>query len=518
MKLKSLFGLILPVVVASSCSKSFLDKEPLGVLSTATLQSDTSVLGMALNRIYGTIAWREYGIGRQQFSTHEMCADDFIPGSDANMAFYQNYTYLSSDGYVQQYWDRTYQNIHYCNVVTDATNGDPSKALYEAQAKFFRAYYNFDLTNVFGDVPLRDHDPAVSEYNIPKSTHAEIIALVESDLKYAIANLPTRSQWGTAQNGRVSKGTAQGLLAKVYLYDQKYDSAKLYADSVINGGEYSLFTGTGASGTSYRSVFGPDQLYSSENMLPGGYMYTTAIAVGRSYNPYLQYQGLPSLGGNAVIVPSTSLVNEYETGDPRKTASIFTPTDVVDGYNNNAPVAFPTYAQYANKKVIWPYSYWNGNFSFQNLNPMFLRYADIVLIDAEASNETGNTADALKYLEQIRARARGNMTFQQTIDAGLNGGAGILPTVTTTNKTQLRLAIWHERRVELAMEFGRWFDLVRYNKVAAADGSDGTGYTENLLKNVYGRSNFDYAKFSHFPLPATYVTSSNGVLVQNSNW
>lgn len=503
MKLRLFIGILLPTILLSACSKSFLDKQPLGVLSTATLESDTSVLGMAVNRIYGTLSWREYTIGRQQFSTHELCGDDFAPGSDANMAFFQNYTYQSSDGYIQQYWDRTYQNIHFCNEVIDVTKGDDTKSIYEAQAKFFRAYYNFDLTNVFGDAPLRDHDPVSSEYNIAKSTHEQIVALVVTDLKYAINHLPTRSEWGTAQAGRVTKGTAQGLLAKVYLFDQKYDSAKIYADAVIQGGEYSLLA-------EYRQVFSPDELYSSENMLPGHYLYTSSIGVGRSYNPYLQYQGLPSLGGNATIVPSESLVDAYETGDPRKAASIFTKSDVVEGYNNNQPVAFPDYTDYANKKVIWPFAYWNAsNFSFQNVNPMFLRYADIILIDAEASNELGNTTDALKYLEQIRFRARGNKTFEQ---------AGVLPKITTTNKAQLRLAIWHERRVELAMEFGRWFDLVRYNKMAAADGSDGTGYTENLLKIVYGRTGFNYKKFSHFPLPANYITSSDGILIQNDNW
>lgn len=497
-----------------SCSKSFLDKAPLGQLSSATFSTDTTTLGLAVNRLYGSIAWREYTLGRQQFSTHEMCGDDFIPGSDANMSLFQNYTYFADNAYIQQFWDRTYQNIHYCNVVIDRTpamTARTSAVLYEAQAKYFRAYYNFDLTNVFGDAPLRDHDPTQAEYNIPKSSHADIIKLVISDLQYASSHLPTRSQWGTTGLGRVTKGTAQGLLAKVYLYEQDYAHAKLYADSVINGGEYSLYT-------NYRNLFSPDQLYCAENMMPGGYIFNTAVSSGRWYNPYLQYQGLPAFA-NGVLYPSANLANSYESGDPRYAATLFTKTDTIIGYNNNKPIAFPATTNYANKKVIWPFSYWNqSNFSFQNVNPMFLRFADIVLIDAEASNELGNTGDAQTYLEQIRFRARGNMTYTATVAAGMNGGAGILPQITTTDKASLRLAIWHERHIELALELNRWFDLVRYNKVAAADGSDGTGYTEALLINTYGRTNFNFAKFSHFPIPAAYVTSSNGVLVQNPNW
>ena len=513
-KLYALSSLI--ALSLGSCSESFLDKAPLGALSTATFDTDTTTLGLAVNRLYGTLAWREYTIGRQQFSTHEMAGDDFVPGSDANMNLFQNYTFLADNAYIQQYWDRTYQNIHYANVVIDRTTALGAKApvsakLYEAQARFFRAYYHFDLTNVFGDVPLRDHDPSSEEYNIPKSSRADIIKLVISDLKYAIDNLPTRAQWGTAQLGRMTKGTAQGLLAKVYLYEGDYANAKVYADAVVNGGEYSL-------NPDYRGAFSPEKLYGTENMMPGGYIFNSSISAGRWYNPYLQYQGLPAFA-NGIIYPSQNLVDSYERGDPRFKATIFTKTDSIAGYNNNKPVAFPANAGFANKKVIWPFSYWNqSNFSFQNVNPMFLRYADIVLINAEASNELGNQADALKYLEQIRFRARGGMTFQASVAAGLNAGQGILPEVTATGKKELRLAIWKERRVELALEFNRWFDLVRYNKVAAADGSDGTGYTEALLKNTYGRTNFNFAKFSRFPIPSNYITSSNGVLEQNKSW
>ncbi|WP_170982779.1 RagB/SusD family nutrient uptake outer membrane protein [Dyadobacter frigoris] len=280
---------------------------------------------------------------------------------------------------------------------------------------------------------------------------------------------------------------------------------------VVNGGEYSL-------NPDYRGVFSPEKLYDAENMMPGGYIFNSSISAGRWYNPYLQYQGLPAFT-NGIIYPSQDLVDSYESGDPRFKATIFTKTDSISGYNNNKPVAFPANAGYANKKVIWPFSYWNqSNFSFQNVNPMFLRYADIVLINAEASNELGSQADVLKYLEQIRFRARGGMTFQASVTAGLNAGKGILPEITATSKKELRLAIWKERRVELALEFNRWFDLFRYNKVAAADGSDGTGYTEALLKNTYGRTNFNFAKFSRFPIPSTYITSSNGILEQNKSW
>ena len=100
-KLYALSSLI--ALSLGSCSESFLDKTPLGALSTATFDTDTTTLGLAVNRLYGTLAWREYTIGRQQFSTHEMAGDDFVPGSDANMNLFQNYTFLADNAYIQQY-------------------------------------------------------------------------------------------------------------------------------------------------------------------------------------------------------------------------------------------------------------------------------------------------------------------------------------------------------------------------------------------------------------------------------
>lgn len=508
MKLKKYILLGLTTLFLASCSDDFLEKQPLGVLSDATFNSDETSLDMAVNRLYGTLAWREWMIGAEYYQIEEVTADDYNPAWFNN----QKYENVADDWIVTAFWDRMYANIHYANVVIDRIpNVTDAKlaAKYESQAKFFRAYYNFELTNVFGDVPLRDHDPKPSEYNIPKSSHADVVKLIISDLETAILKLPTRSEWGTAGLGRVTKGTAQGLLAKVYLYEKNYTKAKEYADAVITGGEYSLFN-------SYRNLFSPDNLYSSENMMPGGYIFNSSIWVGRWYNPYNQFQGCNGEFGNGDVIPSENLGAEYETGDPRFAATLFTETDKINGFISkkgaaaDGSVKFPSGVKYLNKKVIWPTSYWNnGDFNFVSNNPMFLRLADVILIDAEASNELGNTADALKYLEQIRFRARGNKTYAD---------AGVLPEVTSSDKTVLRLAIWHERRVELALEGKRWFDLIRYNNVASANGSDGTGYTENLLKNTYGRTGFNYAKHKWFPLPAKYVTSSNGILKQNPNW
>lgn len=490
---------------AVSCKKSFLDVPPQGQLTEDIFLANESMIDQWVNRIYGTISWREFRIGQQWFSVREMGADDFTPGLGSgsmatDLKVFQDYAHTpSTELYVERYWSRTFQNLNFCNQVTDVTPGFKDQTIAkkaEAQAKYFRAFYYFELVNVFGKVPLRDHVPVPAEYDIPVSSEDTIYAQIIKDLEYAVDNLPTRAEWGTAGLGHVTKGTAQGLLAKVYLFRQNYAKAQEYANSVMTSGEYSLEP-------DYRNIFSPANPYSVENMMPGHFSYNTAIAFGRTWNPYIEYQGINGQFGNGFVYPSESLVNSYETGDPRRTATIFNSGEVVEGFKSNAAINIPNGYKYANKKIIWPFSYWKeGTFMQQELNQLFLRYADVILIYAEASNELGQSGNALQALEKVRFRARGNKTFAE---------AGILPEITETGKEALREIIWHERRIELAMEGHRWFDLLRYNAVVP-------GYTENLLKNTYGRTNFSYTKYSRYPIPFAILATSNGILVQNDAW
>jgi len=486
--------------IFNSC-QDFLDKEPLGKASIEVILADESNIDLFLNRVYATLSWREWYIGRQMFNLWEFGADD-LEGKPGNgqYANYKNFTYDPSEGAINEYWNRTYENLNHCNQIIDRTPSFKNREvaeLAEAQAKYFRAYYNFGLVTIFGEAPLRDHVPATEEFDLPKSPANAFYALIISDLEYAVQHLKTRSAWGGTNLGRVTKGTAQGLLAKVYLSRQDNKNAQKWANEVIKGGEYRL-------DNNYRNLFSPDNLYSSENMMPGHYLHNATVPDGRKWNPYAQFQGIGGGVGNAELVVSPSLVNAYETGDPRKMASIFdTAKDKIQGAEDIVPA---DYVKYANKKVIWPKSYWNaGQFSWTSVNPMFLRYAEILLIYAEASNELGTALDGLtveEALEQVRFRARGNKTFEE---------AGFLPKIAGLNKSATREAIWHERRIELAMEFQRWQDLMRYEKVVQ-------GYTTNLFKNVYHRNSFDYGKHSKFPIPQSKISSSQNILKQHDAW
>jgi len=188
--------------------------------------------------------------------------------------------------------------------------------------------------------------------------------------------------------------------------------------------------------------------------------------------------------------PSQALVNAYETGDPRKGATILF-RGSTDGYGNTLPESLelpywkrktygdPARAKKTNfRKAIW-------------VNVRLLRYADVLLMAAEAANELGgesNTTKARGYLEQVRARARGN-------------NAAILPLVTTNLQAELRNAIKHERRVEFGMEFERFYDLVRWGDAMQVLGP--LGYINRCR---------------YYPIPNSVIQQSNGVIIQNPEW
>lgn len=499
--MKKIIIIIFAAFLASSCSNSFLDEAPKGQLTTDAFLSNEQNIDQWVNQIYGSINWRHFRLGYWWLIPHEMCADDYVPGEGgmaSDLTLYAKFNHLPENMlYVDRMWERQYEYINSCNQVIDATKTFTDRTIAEkaeAQAKYFRAWDYFELVNTFGQCPLRDHVPTPDEYDLASSSVDDIYKQVISDLQFAIEHLPTRSAWGTNNLGRVTKGTAQGLLAKVYLFRQDYTNARKYANDVITGGEYSL-------DPSYRNIFSPDNTYSSENMMVGCYKYNASNT--RLWNPFLEYQGVTGSFGNGFIYPSSDLVQSYEEGDPRKDATIFNDGDIITGFNNNQPVKFHAGYKYANKKIIWPYSYWKtGVFQMTEWNMTFMRYAEILLIYAEASNELGNTADAQAYLEKVRFRARGNKTFAQ---------AGVLTDVYPTDKDALRKKIWDERRIELAMEGHRWYDLMRYIKTDKA-------YVENIIKVKMGRTNFTYPKHSVFPVPATKLATSNGILQQNPLW
>lgn len=451
---------------------------------------------------------RSFNVHSQAFITAaSIRSDDADKGSTpadggANAISMDNFPVLPSNGFCNALWLGYYTLINRCNSTINEVNTnttivatDPIKQQTIAEARFIRAYGYFNLVRFFGRVPLIDKlftDPA-QQNNVPQSSAAQIYAFIESDLVFAAANLPL--SWDSKFAGRVTRGAANGLLAKVYLTQQKWTEAMSAANAVMTSAQYDL-------STPYDRIFREEGENSKESVFE---VQATASAAIPSNNgvQYAQIQGVRGAGiwdlGWGWNSPSTQLEAAYEANDPRKNRTIMytstTTTTFQTIYGENLPTGLPN-PRYNNKVYTNPatraslgnrFGYW--------MNVRILRYADVVLMYAEAANELGGVANitaARNALNSVRLRARA-------------GNASILPDVTTTDQAVLRDAIRRERRVELAMEHDRFFDLVRW----------GIAQTE---LNAAGKTAFSNSRDVLLPIPQTQIDLSAGVLTQNPGY
>lgn len=453
---------------------------------------------------------RNFNVHSQSFiCATSIRSDDADKGSTpadggANAIDMDNFPVLPSNGFTNTIWLGNYALINKCNTTIKEVNTnttiiatDAVKIQTIAEAKFLRAYAYFMLVRYFGRVPLIDtlfSDPA-AQNNVPQSTPAQLYAFIESDLQFAANNLPLSWDARTFP-GRITSGAANGLLAKVYLTQQKWTSAMSSANLVMTSGQYDL-------STSYDKIFREEGENSKESVFE---VQATANATVPTANgvQFAQIQGIRGSGvwdlGWGWNTPSTTLEAAYEPNDPRKNRTIlFTSTGTTvyqTIYGENIPVGLPN-PRYNNKVYSNPalrssignrFGYW--------MNVRILRYADVVLMYAEAANEVGgasNITAARNALNSIRARAR------------TGAPVGTLPDVTTTDQSLLRDAIRNERHIELAMEHDRFFDLVRW------------GIAQTVL-NAAGKPNYNNNRDALLPIPQTQIDLSAGVLKQNPGY
>jgi len=353
------------------------------------------------------------------------------------------------------------------------------KAQYLAEAKFIRALSYFRLVRAFGAVPLRLTVPKdASEYNIPKTDATIVFAQVEKDLTEAAADLPV--SYNATNLGRATKGAALTLHAKVAMYLKKWNDVLSYTNTVM-GMNYALLP-------NFNSVF----RIANENSAESIFEIQCALVPGNpaaSNSQYSQVQGVRGArgGGWGFNVPTADLAASFEAGDPRRDATIIfrgetTPEgDVIDPQGDN-----PMY----NQKSYVPFSLFvNGFNEGAQQNIRVLRFSDALLMNAEAANELGNTTQALSSLERVRARAR-------------QGNTAILPAVTTTDQAAIRAAIYRERRSEFAMEYDRYFDVIRQGRGTA----------------VFGPKGWKAGRNEVWPIPQTEIDLSGGVLTQNPGY
>jgi hypothetical protein len=493
-KILSYIPLLMVAMAANmlvSC-KDFLDKEPQGLLTQDIFPTTADDALQATNAVYNIL--RRDGFNSGLFPILDIMSDDAYKGSNPNDAAptigpYDKFKHIPSQDGLGNWWATLYEGIKRSNVVIEKVPAiamdENLKKRYLAEARFLRAVFYFDMVRAWGGVPK------VTSVNVPvklaRASADEIYALIEEDLLFALGNLPEKSEYDSNQSGRATKGAARGYLAKSYLFHKQYDKAETYALEVINSGQYSLETAF-EKANSVLGEFGVEAVFEvgaigKEGLENGG-------------NPYGNVQGVrgsPNRGWG-FNRPSMELQNAFEADDPRKEATIIYLQEVIDGVTISGDGTTPdiTYLpgtttvaeiECYNQKVWTPGTNTDSQF---NHNRRLLRYADVLLMAAEVLNENGKTVKALGYLNQVRARARG-------------GSPSILADVTETNKDALRDLILRERRVELALEGHRFWDLVRTGKAPV----------------VLGPLGFQTGKNELLPIPQTERDLSGGELPQN---
>jgi hypothetical protein len=479
-------GLIASAIVIQSCKKSFLDVNPAQNTAATQFFKTPEDAAKSVNAMYANLhEWNN--IAFAPIALESMGSDDVEKGSTASDATYfndyHNFTITSGDAQLGGFWEGQYQTINFANQILTNVPGismdESLKNRYLAEAKFIRAYEYFRLVRAFGDVPLRITLPTnASEYNLPRTPKDQVWAQIEKDLTEATAVLP--QSYSAADIGHVTKGAGLALHAKVAMYLKKWTDVVTYTTAVMGMG-YSLYP-------DYEQMFRTTHKNNQEsifeiqcNLIPNN--------PAASNSQYSQVQGVRGVtgGGWGFNVPSPNLATAYETGDPRRDATIiFRGETTPEGDKIPATGDNPMY----NQKSYVPFSMYVSGFNEGcQQNKIVLRYADVLLMNAEANNELGNSGAALAPLELVRARARGS-------------NAAILPPVTTTDQTALRTAIYNERRVELAMEFERYFDVIRQGRGTAVFGSRGWKAGKNEV----------------WPIPQTEIDLSGGALTQNAGY
>lgn len=495
--------LILLVLMTTTGCKKFLDTRAQGSYNLDDYPYPTGS-GPYDQFIFGAYdELRAFNLHSQSFITaFSIRSDDADKGSTptdggANASDMDNFPVKPENGFANTLWIGNYTLIDKCNQAlksirdrTDIVASEEAKNQSIGEVRFLRAYGYFNLVRLFGRVPLLDSTGGPA--NVPQSTAAQIYTFIESDLEFARTHL--QASWDpTKFPGRVTSGSANALLAKVYLTQKKWGQAMTAANTVMTSGQYNL-------STPYTTIFGEAGENSKESVFEVQATATSAVPVVNGVQ-YAQIQGVRGPGvwdlGWGWNSPSTYLEAAYEANDPRKARTImYTSAGSTTVYGDALPTGLPN-PRYNHKVYTNPamrasignrFGYW--------MNIRLLRYADVVLMYAEAANEVGgadNIALARTALNTVRARAR------------QGAPTGTLPDITTNDQALLRDAIRHERRIELAMEHDRFFDLVRW------------GVAQAVL-NASGKPNFADSRDMLLPIPQTQIDISGKLLTQNPGY
>lgn len=503
----------------TSC-KDIFNYDPYNQVPPTQFWTSQSDAEKAVFACYGTIVDWPFN-DPATFNLASIASGDTKKGGTAsdqpNVNQFSNFTFSSTHNHISENYNARYFLINMCNQaitnIPKITMDETAKKELIGEAKFIRAWAYFDLVKTFGEVIVYDGLPADGNYNISKSSLADIYKLIESDLQYATANCRVEP-WSAEWKGRITSYGAKAYLAKVEMYeacganftedhsainDRKWADVKALTDDVISHGPYKLFTEKGDSSFFY--LFRIPYENSDESIFEAQ-CGTSATVGGIARSSYAQYQWATNLNGWAFNAPSDQLINDWEARIAtdndvlRYQQSIIwqgqtlPDGDVIGAATQNGTSAFGDVNATGLARSRFSLKAYesrnddkhNGGWqAFCEQNYKLYRFAEVLLIDAEAEFMLGNKQEAINSINLVRDRVK--------------------ETPLTVSNISLQ-KIWDERRFELAFENDRFFDLVR------------TGQAATLL----GTSGFTAPKNYFYPLPQQAIDVSQGILKQNKYW
>lgn len=499
----------LATFLIGACSEDFLNRTPPSVFTEINYFKNVDELETGLVACFAML---RSGFVFDHWMTDDLNSDDADCGSspgDQPLLYDISYSRMKpSSDYMWYFWSDYYSVIARCNEVIDrsaGTKGDPVEIeKIVDQAKYLRALSYYHLVSTYGDVPLVNRFLNPEELKLRRAPVEEIWTQIESDLKDA-TNLPTVSNWN--ESGRVTSGAVYSLLGKVYLTRKKYQLANAAFQKVVSSGEYQLVPDYGfifrhEGENCAESVF---EIQHKTN-IPDGNLgtYSETFRMPRDY----------AAGGWGFDTPTKDLLNEFEPGDPRIIYTFIFPGDVFPAQKEGTTFTvecFESPTGYNARKVWIPWSERAGlNMLEYDYNCRYMRYAEVLLLYAESLNELNKQDSARMLVNMVRARARNTpITDPQRVSCAydLSYTGELLPDITGSNQSELRKAIWHEQRVELAIEGQRRSMLLRTGqfkaRMEAAKAYAGVSVEPHELL---------------FPIPEFEINSTNGMITQNPGY
>jgi len=536
-----LYTAFISLGLLSSCGKDFLEKTPLGVANEATLSSKAGVNAVligAYSLLDGVGSGYSFTSAASNWIYGEVASDNAYKGSDvgdqAQITTIERYIGQADIGAYNEKWISVYDGVSRANdvlrlVPKAADMTDAEKTQVMAEARFLRGWYHFEAKKLWNNVPYVDE--AVTDFKVANAT--DIWPQIEADFQYAVDNLAVTKP----SVGRPSKWTAKAVLAKVHMYQRDFTAAKPLLDDVINNGPYALvdcFHDNFRMGSAYEN--NRESVFEIQNSVGDGGTGQNGNYGDRLNFPY----GAGPVGCCGFFQPSQNLVNAFKTdASGLPLLDTFNSEDVKSDQGLASTAPFVPYTGNLDPRLDWtvgrrgipylnwgihpgrtwirdqsfggPYtqvkaSYYQGentaDVSGSNANNYrVVRFADILLFRAEVAVEEGDLTMALGIVNRIRARAKNCVVTTSDGKPAANYVVSQYPSFPTPEYA--RKAVQFERRLELALEGHRFFDLVRWN--VADQVLNEYLRVEQTKRTYYNGAVFTKGQSEYFPIPQTQI-------------